>query len=91
MNNTIEKNNQKTNTFGGFYLPKSKIQNRTPLEYQNDKKIYAEAERGCNGHYILTKETYDKLSEQTQRQLSEQTKFRYNNIVTISDLLLNIP
>lgn len=63
-----------------------KAKNRTNLEYENDKKIFEKANRGCDGSYFLTNEEYKKLSEYTKQEMSQYTKFR-NSCVSISQSL----
>lgn len=87
--NSKKQENQFSFRLGEFSIPEIKVQKRTPEEYNNDKKIFKEAERGYNGCYFLTKETYNKLSKQTQQELSQQTTYR-GNIITISDSVINI-
>jgi hypothetical protein len=85
----LEKN--KNNPFGFKFEEFNEdfltVKKRTPLEYENDKKIFETAERGHNGCYLLNIEAYNRLSKQTQHESSNNTKYM-GEYVSISDSVI---
>lgn len=53
---------------------------RSPLELENDKKIFQNSEKDLKNNIILELSTYNNLSEQTRHELSKYTQFRGNYV-----------